>query len=868
MNIINKVTLRHLKKNKRRTLVTIIGVIISVAMLTAVATLGVSFMSLLQQQEIATSGEWHALYRDVDEEQLANIHADENTESVILSKDAGYAYLDGSENNYKPYIFVREYNEAGFEKFPIKLIAGKLPTNENEILISEHIETNAGVKYEIGETLTLSVGDRVVANNDEYLDQSRPLRTGDDESMTVVEGEADVNVETLSNQQTKEFTIVGIMERPRWEPISAPGYTVLTHLSEDYLVNNEPVNVLVIWNKINRQALENAEELAQELNIDVYSVNNELLRYYGLINNDHLRTSFFSVVGIIMGVIVVGSVSLIYNAFAISVSERSRHLGMLSSVGATKKQKRNSVFFEGAVIALISIPLGIISGLVGMGVTFHFINPLIADSLEMSGKLTVVVTPMSIIVACAVSLLTIFISTYIPAKRASKISAIDAIRQTMDVKTTSKGLKTSCLVRKIFGIEAEFGLKNLKRNKRRYTVVVFSLVVSIVLFLTVSFFTDQMRKTVVYTQSGLNYDISLDSYIRDGRDHQFSEAFIDSVTSLPEITDANFIQEIYLETYLKSNQVPDEIQLFDEGDENHFGINMYVLQEESLQAYAEENGVNVAQLVSEDEMTGMIINRARTTDERRGETKEIKMEPGESLAITFDDWQHERKVSLGDLEVVALTDKLPLGVQVGYQQNLSVIVSQETFNQLNSADHITESRYVLYLTSSDPLAVHETLEDLKENDMYIYNYHRIRQEDERVLLLISVFVYGFITLITAISVANIFNTISTSISLRKQEFAMLKSVGMTPKGFNKMINYESIFYGIKALLYGLPISVTVMYFMYNALELSFNYPFEIPWLTILYTFIGVFIIVGSAMLYSGSKVKKENIIDGLKQENL
>src|SRR5690625_954924 len=264
-----------------------------------------------------------------------------------------------------------------------------------------------------------------------------------------------------------------------------------------------------------------------------------------------MRTTFFSLVAIIMGIIIIGSVSLIYNAFAISVSERSRHLGMLSSVGATRKQKRNSVFFEGLVIGLVSIPLGVISGLAGMGITFYFINTLIQDSLGVTEKLTVTVTPSSIIVACAVSLLTIFISTYIPAKRASKISAIDAIRQTMDVKMTSKGLKTSGLVRKIFGIEAEFGLKNLKRNKRRYTVVVFSLVVSIVLFLTVSFFTDQMRKTVVYTQSGLNYDISLDSYIRDGRDHQFSEAFIDSVTSLPEITDANFIQEIYLETYLK-----------------------------------------------------------------------------------------------------------------------------------------------------------------------------------------------------------------------------------------------------------------------------------------------------------------------------
>lgn len=131
----------------------------------------------------------------------------------------------------------------------------------------------------------------------------------------------------------------------------------------------------------------------------------------------------------------------------------------------------------------------------------------------------------------------------------------------------------------------------------------------------------------------------------------------------------------------------------------------------------------------------------------------------------------------------------------------------------------------------------------------------------------SIFIYGFIALISAISIANIFNTISTSVSLRKREFAMLKSVGMTPKGFNRMINYESIFYGIKSLAYGLPLSGVVMYLIYQSTSNSFEQPFRVPWLSVLIVIAAVFIIVGSAMLYSSSKVRKETIIDGLKQEN-
>src|SRR5690625_6655235 len=197
-----------------------------------------------------------------------------------------------------------------------------------------------------------------------------------------------------------------------------------------------------------------------------------------------------------------------------------------------------------------------------------------------------------------------------------------------------------------------------------------------------------------------------------------------------------------------------------------------------------------------------------------------------------------------------------------------MIVSPATFAQLNKDNQITEVWHSLYLTSSDPLAIHEKLVKLKDDNMHVINHHKIRQEEAQIILLISVFTYGFIALITAISVANIFNTISTSISLRKREFGMLKSVGMTPKGFNKMINYESIFYGAKSLLYGLPISIGIMYLIHKSMMDSFAYPFSLPWLRIFYVIVVVFIIVGSAMLYSSSKVKKENIIDALKQDNI
>ena len=158
--------------------------------------------------------------------------------------------------------------------------------------------------------------------------------------------------------------------------------------------------------------------------------------------------------------------------------------------------------------------------------------------------------------------------------------------------------------------------------------------------------------------------------------------------------------------------------------------------------------------------------------------------------------------------------------------------------------------------------------DTSRSGLYYTNLTQARQQQNTLAIILNIFVYGFIALITAICVANVFNTISTSISVRRREFAMLRSVGMTPKSFNRMIRYESIFYGIKALLYGIPISIAVMWMMHGALAEMFQPAFVLPWVHILIAVLSVFLIVGISMLYSSSKVKKANIIDALKDETI
>ncbi|EPY11402.1 FtsX-like permease family protein [Paenibacillus alvei] len=858
MNIVNTLTIRHLKQNKRRTLVTIIGVIISVAMVTAVATLGFSFLDLMKRQTIAESGEWHVLYHNVSKEQLAAIQNDDATKVVTITKDIGYAPLIGAENSSKPYLFIQAYNALGFTHFPIQLSKGRLPQTDKEVVISEAIVKNAKVKYEIGDHLTIPVGERFEKGSDQPLDQSEPLRRKDGQM-----------IESIQQITNKEFTVVGFIKRPVMEPAWFPGHTIISYIDENTIKATDRVNAAIVLKTVDHSLYEHAEQLAKSNNIDSVQYNYRLLRYYGI-----SKSELFSISAIIMAVIIIGSISLIYNAFAISVSERSRHLGMLASIGATKRQKRNSVFLEGAIIGVISIPIGILCGLAGIGITFLFINSIIQGALGTTEKLTLIITPMSLLIACVVSMLTIFISTFVPAMKASKISAIDAIRQTADVKLTRRAVKTSKLMRKLFGIEAEIGLKNIKRNKRRYHATVFSLVISIVLFLTVSFYTANLKQSIALSQEGVNYDIQI--WYNNGK--QMDDTTVQSIISLDDVSEYNVTESYMVDAWIEEAAIADELQEAVKKDRSVlregkylYSIKINAMNDSSLQAYAKAVGANVEQLMNPDHLAAIVVDTIQYKDETTNKfvkTKAIHAKIGQSLHLSYTNEETNKKTELNQVTIAAKTDQLPMGMRSAAVGELDIVVSKRVLERLIDEKIEAYGQSQLFLKSKDPLKTQQEIEEFSDSNLSFLNEYQSRVMEEQRVLILSVFSYGFIVLISAISIANIFNTISTSISLRKREFAMLKSVGMTPKGFAKMMNYESIFYGVKSLLFGLPLSFIVMYFIHRTLSQRYLFEFTFSWVSILSVIAAVFVIVSAAMLYSSAKVKKENIIDALKQENI
>ncbi len=873
MNVMRSFTLKSLKRNKKRTVVTIIGVIISAAMLTAVSVFFSSFVDLIQRDTIASEGNWHAEVQNVSVENLNAMTAGSDISKSFYSRDLGYAGLDGTLNESKPYLFVRQYSEAGFEQMSVNLLEGRLPQKGGEVIISETIENSAGVEYAIGDTLDLTLCDRI--NN---AGEAIPGNTGVNYIYNE-EGTDRTLDDKIVPKSEGSFTVVGIMARPSFEKSWSAGCGVLGYLDTAALSPGDKVDVLLTMDSVSKEIYKTVPALAQQAGAaesDV-SFHDELLRYYGVVSYDNVLTFIYIFAGIIIAIIILASVSLIYNSFAISVSERSRQLGLLASVGATKRQKRTSMYYEGFIIGLIGVPLGLLAGIGGMAITLRAIQPLLDGFFNVSEGMTLdLVVPLwSVGATIALAVLTIFISVYVPARRASRITAIDAIRLSHDVKLTRRAVRTSRLTRSLFGFEATVALKNLKRSRKRYRSTIISLVISVVLFLTVSMYASMTQSIYGATVEGSNFDIGISySNVSDLQRGSMNE----DIASLDLVT-GHAQQTIFGGLVAVNNQMLTEEtkKVFGSVDaKNLFGAELIALDKDSFADYAAAAGVSEAAFADSASPKAILINYAQdyyTAGEgmMKISGNVLNVKTGDTLSFCTDSEHTDRTAAL---IVGAVTDERPMGTLIHGFSQVVLVVSEDVFNAVAADLNAPPENigHMMFMTTSDDQRLEKQLNQMLQTlpgpSWSVYNIQSANRSQQSINTFLGVFVYGFIILISLICIANIFNTVSTNIALRRREFAMMRSVGMTPGGFNRMIRFESIFYGLKALLFGLPISVAISYLLYQTEQGVLISGFTLPWQSYCFAVLMLLVIVFSTMLYSTRRIKKENIIDALKDETL
>ena len=840
MNILNKFTIKSLKLNKKRTIVTIIGIMLSTALICGVAGLVSSFQNSLIDWARTNDGNYHVTFKNVSSDKAQYVTENQKVKDYFLSSSLGWANLEGSKATNKPYLHVLAYDKKALENYGVVLTDGRLPQNPNEIIITESVLTGARVSLKIGDTITLNIGTR--KSNDDYYLNDDNLYTEDDESIV--------------DTKEKTYTIVGFMETLDVENLYSPGYSALTYMDETPSV----IDISVLY-KSPKEYEKTTKDICKTLNLnfdgDVY-VNSDFLRFQGVMSDSMLNV-LYTIAGVVIFIIVISSVFVIRNSFSISVAEKNRQYGMLSSVGATSKQIRRNVIFEGMVIALIAIPLGILFGIVAIMILLKVVNYLLEDMLD-GMKFTYSINLVAVLISIIISIITIYLSCLIPARKAAKISPIESIRGNNDIKINSKKLRTSKLTKKLFGIGGVIASKNLKRSKKKYRTTVISLVISIFIFISLSSFLSLGTKTSEFYYTDFKFNMYVECL--DNSNTQIYE----KISKLENIDDSAYCYESSLD--IDNTKYASEFgKKILEDDSSPNGIAFMVYNNEYFKKYIKELGLN-----ENDYKTAVILLDYDTfynEDGSKTVDRIYSLKSGDKVNVKSGDKEKTLTIS-------KFTDVKPMGQEAVYYDHGIIVVSEDYIKEVFKED-VNNSDYYhlsdLFIKSSKPQELENTLNDLikQGGDYYgltVFNYETYMKQEQRMLLVVKIFLYGFITVITLIGVTNIFNTITTNMILRSKEFAMLKSVGMSTKEFNKMIRLESIMYGTKSLLIGIPLGILGSYGMYKAFAQGIDLGYTLPLPAIIISIVFVFIIVGITMKYSLNKINKQNIIETIRKDNI
>lgn len=931
MNLMKTLTLKNLKLNRKRTIVTIVGIILATALLSALVTLVSSFQYSMIEYQKQKDGDFHVKFSNVKMSELSEFKNNRNIESTFETMGMGFAKLDGCKNEDKPYAYVMATDEAGFERGCFNLIEGRMAKNEDEIVIPRHLKTNGRIDIKVGDEITLDVGKRYDSNTESVILEN-----------CAYEHEA----ETLTDTVAKRYKVVGIMERPGYgmEDYSAAGYTFVTYSDELAAIDNgskseasEADTTLTVYSRYTQKALRNKdavtadiigvdEKLFEKANnssvemtaeesdrflkemenakYDIY-MNVFLISYECVFPIDGSFKALFTVAAVVALIIILTSVYCIKNSFNISITEKIRQYGMLASVGATRRQIKSSVKTEAAMLGVVGIPVGTMSGILAALVLVKVVNALSAGWLNFA--LSFHTSLPALILAVILSIATIYFSATGSARRAARVTPLEAIRNTKEIKIKSAKLKTPAIIGRIWGIGGVISYKNIKRNNKKYRTTVTSIVICSVTFIVISYFMSMAFSMVGMSYASTDYNIGINmSYKKDI--HIDIEKLSKLVSGIEGVDDylvgAGYDFDVSKPKYTKEYGEYCR-QVYDNSEDVSQMFLITVLDDKSYDKYASDAGIkNAAE-------GAILVNKGTFAVYNENSSKYVKKEmelykykAGDTIRCgynVYDDAPSDDNAVEGDTEsstednnngirktvdvtIAGVTDKVPIGYE-GYSNNTLytlLFMNQKGFESLwadgKSGNELKPgyATYSAYVVAENADDYQDTFEKETEGNpeysqisFYVSNRDKQMREDKSLFTLLGVFAYGLIVVIALIGITNIINTLSTGMELRSREFATLRSIGMTDKQFAGMVRLESVFISVKALVIGVPLGVLISYLLcviMNRMDDAIMY--EPPYKAIILCIVVVIMLIYAIMKLSMMKLRHNNIIETIKNENL
>lgn len=949
MNLMKTLTLKNLKLNRKRTIVTIVGIILATALLSALVTLVSSFQYSMIEYQKQKGGDFHVKFSGVKMSELSEFKNNRNIESTFETMGMGFAKLNGCKNEDKPYAYVMATDEAGFERGCFKLIEGRMAKNEDEIVIPRHLKTNGRIDIKVGDEITLDVGKRYDSNTEGVISEN-----------SAYENEA----ETLTDTVTKHYKVVGIMERPGYgmEDYSAAGYTFVTYSDELAAIDNgtkseasEADTTLTVYSRYTKKALRNKDAVTADIigvdeklfakannssvemsaeesdrflkemenaKYDIY-MNGYLISYECVFPIDGSFKALFTVAAVVALIIILTSVYCIKNSFNISITEKIRQYGMLASVGATRRQIKSSVKTEAAMLGVVGIPVGTMSGILASLILVKVVNALSAGWLNFA--LSFHTSLPALILAVIMSIATIYFSATGSARRAAKVTPLEAIRNTKEIKIKSAKLKTPAIIGRIWGIGGVISYKNIKRNNKKYRTTVTSIVICSVTFIVISYFMSMAFSRVGMSYASTDYNIGINMSCKKDLDIEKLSKLLSGIEGAEDyLVGAGYDFDVSKPEYTKEYGEYCG-QLYDDSEDVSQEFLITVLDDKSYDKYASDAGIKNA------DTGAILVNKCTFDVYNENSSKYVKKEmelykykagdtiecgynvyddassddnavesdtesstddnnavEGDTESSTEDNsgYVDEETINKGvrktvDVTIAGVTDKVPTCYN-GYGNTSLLFMNQKGFESLwadgKSGNEFKPGNaiYSAYVVAENADEYQDTLEkETAENpeysqiSFYISNLDKEMRDEKSLFTLLGVFAYGLIVVIALIGITNIINTLSTGMELRSREFATLRSIGMTDKQFVGMVRLESVFISVKALVIGVPLGILISYLlcvMMNRMDDAIIY--EPPYKAIILCIVVVIMLIYAIMKLSMTKLRHNNIIETIKNENL
>ncbi len=829
MKIITKLTLKSLKLNKKRTIGTIIGIVLSIALICAIAGMGTSFRQTVIETVSYQEGYYHFRIGKTNDEILKIALSNRDFKDVNAIYDLGYAEFVNN-NLDKEFIHIKSLTDTSLSKIGARLTKGELPKNEKEIILTE--SAMEARKLSIGDSITLRVGKRMTLDGFE-LDDSNPYN-----------GE-----ETLENAKTHKYQIVGVFTGASYsdqylgfttneksERINM--YVTLLHPFE----YKKTISKFLGVEDYHKLYLSDKERIENEYG--EFTTNNELLRWEVFDLSDGSIKTLTTILAIVIFIVVITSVYCIRNSFAISTTEKIKMYGMLASVGATKKQIRKSVLTEAFVLCLIAIPLGVLSGIFADLCIVKVVNYLISDMLEFNGGLILSINFVPIIISIILGVVTVYLSALSSSIKASRVSPIENLRNNNEIKISRKKLKSPKMIKRIFGIGGVIADKNIRRSKKKYRTTVISLTISIFTFIAMSVFINEGMDITGDYYKNIDYNIAISSALT------LTDKDIETIKDIEEY-DSFTINYMLFNSFVVDNLKFSDKEIM-ESDEDIF-INVVAIDHDSFLDYIKKLKLNPRDVKNK----GILVDNYRYYKEKENKTYEKRMYSYRAGDIL------KGKINEKDVEIPIskVSDIRPRGYEDSYYFGGNLFVDKNDFSDLK---YVVDS---ILIESDKHRELVSGIEELYP-DLNVHDLTEEARYQRNITIVISIFLYGFIIVITLIGVTNIFNTITSNMELRQKEFAMLKSIGMTNREFKRMINLETLFYSVKSLFFGIILGILAGYLIHGSFTSDIVRPYKLPYTAILISIVFVILIVFMIMHYSMNKINKQNIIETIRKDNI